>query len=115
MNQIRFDKRSLNLSLMEDIINTIDQNGYLYEEIEDIIVRNGSNIKEVEEAIEILQTLEPIGVGARNLKECLLIQATFYHPNNDILGNLISHYLEQIALQNITFIMEETAYSLQEI
>jgi RNA polymerase sigma-54 factor len=62
------------------IIGSIDNNGYLRRELisitDDIAFKIGieSTVKELEEILYIIQTFDPSGVGARDLKECLLIQ-----------------------------------------
>src|SRR5690625_8050122 len=80
------------LLLGEEIIGNIDDNGYLSCSIEDVIVSlnewlkgDGRNwagdqplepysIAEGEELLELIQSFDPSGVGARDLRECLLIQ-----------------------------------------
>ena len=58
----------------ENIIYNIDENGYLTTSIEDIAKFMKSNIEEVKILLDIIQAFDPVGVGARDLKECLLIQ-----------------------------------------
>lgn len=66
--------------LGEYIIGNIDEDGYLRRELENIVddlafLQNiTTDEKELEEVLEIIQDLDPPGVGARNLRECLLIQ-----------------------------------------
>ncbi len=66
--------------LGEYIIGNIDEDGYLRRELENIVddlafLQNvTTNEKELEEVLEIIQDLDPAGVGARTLRECLLIQ-----------------------------------------
>ena len=62
------------------LIGSIDENGYLRRDLYSIAddLAFGQNIevdvKEIERILKIIQTFDPIGVGARNLQECLLIQ-----------------------------------------
>lgn len=66
--------------LGEYIIGNIDEDGYLRRELENIVddlafLQNvTTDEKELEEVLEIIQDLDPPGVGARTLRECLLIQ-----------------------------------------
>ena len=53
------------------IIQNIDENGYMDAKIEEIVEETKSSPEEVEEVLKIIQTFEPLGVGARDLKECL--------------------------------------------
>ena len=62
------------------IIGNIDDSGYLQRDIEamvdDLVFTKNIEVtvKEIEAVLEVIQTFDPIGVGARNLQECLLIQ-----------------------------------------
>jgi len=67
-------------SFGEYIIGNIDEDGYLRRELVNIVddlafLQNITTTeKELEEVLVIIQDLEPAGVGARNLRECLLLQ-----------------------------------------
>ncbi len=56
------------------IIDAIDETGYLRESLEDIADRLGASAAETAAVLAIVQTLDPSGVGARDLAECLAIQ-----------------------------------------
>lgn len=72
------DEKKYNIGLY--IIGNIDDSGYLQRSIDAIVddlafTQNiATNSKEVEDVLKVIQDFEPLGVGARNLKECLLIQ-----------------------------------------
>ena len=63
-----------------EIIGNIDESGYLSRSIEsivdDFLFRHNIEVevKQIEDVLSIIQTFDPIGVGARDLQECLLIQ-----------------------------------------
>jgi len=57
------------------LIGNIDENGYLKVSAEETASALGKPLEEVERAIAKIQTLDPAGVGARDLRECLMIQA----------------------------------------
>ena len=56
------------------IIDSLDENGYLGEPVEDIAGRLGASPERAESILQIVHTFDPSGVGARNLAECLAIQ-----------------------------------------
>src|SRR6202166_2130314 len=58
----------------ELIVGSINDDGYLLTPIEELSVSSGIPLEHLQEALELVQTFHPVGVGARNLKECLLIQ-----------------------------------------
>jgi RNA polymerase sigma-54 factor len=59
------------------IIGNIDEDGYLRASNEEIEAAGAYGAEEVEQAIKAIQSLDPIGVGARDLRECLLLQLGF--------------------------------------
>lgn len=61
-------------SLVKVLIGNLDENGYLTDSLEDIARTQSVTLEEAQKAVDLLQTFEPTGVGARNLRECLLLQ-----------------------------------------
>src|SRR5229473_3521780 len=59
------------------IIGNIDEDGYLRASNEEIAESGHYEMADVEKAVEAVQWLDPIGVGARDLRECLLLQLQF--------------------------------------
>ncbi len=60
--------------IARDLLDHVDESGYLRGDMEHIAERLGVEEGQVEEALGILQTFEPSGICARNLPECLKIQ-----------------------------------------
>lgn len=77
----------------EVIIGNIDENGYLKATIEDI-AREVANVEvdRVEKVLNLIQTFEPAGVGARDLKECLLIQIREKGFKNTLAEKILIEY-----------------------
>lgn len=61
------------------IIGNIDEDGYLRSSIEEIAQEAGVSVKKVDSVLSLIQTFDPIGVAARDLQECLLIQLRYLH------------------------------------
>jgi RNA polymerase sigma-54 factor len=61
--------------ICEFIIENLEDNGYFKMEINEVSKILNVDYNDVEEALKIIQSLEPAGIGARDLKECFLIQA----------------------------------------
>ena len=74
--------------IADTIIGNLDESGYLNREIEAIVddLAFSANIttteKEVEFVLTLVQELDPAGIGARNLRECLLLQITRIHDGD---------------------------------
>jgi RNA polymerase sigma-54 factor len=67
---------------------------------------------EVEDAIHVIQKLDPPGVGARTLAECLLLQLAPETPHRDVLRVLISNHLEDIQHNRLPAIERRTGFSI---
>jgi RNA polymerase sigma-54 factor len=77
------------------IVGNIDEDGYL-RATEDEIVSSGSyEREEVEKAIAAVQSLDPIGVGARDLRECLLLQLDFLELDVPLVETVIRDHWDE--------------------
>jgi RNA polymerase sigma-54 factor len=69
----------------------------------------------VEEALHVIQKLDPPGVGARDTRECLLLQLTPETPHRDVLRVLILNHLDDIAHNRLPAIQRRTGFELSTI
>jgi RNA polymerase sigma-54 factor len=70
---------------------------------------------QVEEALTLVQKLDPPGVGARDLRECLLLQITPETPHRDVVRALVLNHLEDIQHNRLPAIQRRTGFELTEI
>src|SRR5262249_55361913 len=68
-----------------------------------------------EEALAVVQKLDPRGVGARDLTECLLLQVMPETPHRDVLRVLIQNHLEDIQHNRLPIIQRKTGFELETI
>ena len=124
LRQLRFHNLNQKDSLIgEYIIAHIDENGYLKlsnDEIADILNKAKSyaeqiHKKEVEKVLKIIQTFEPIGVGAKNLKECLLIQLKAKKISDVLLYKIVEGYLPEVARHKVQFISKKLKVPLEKV
>jgi len=73
------------------------------------------SVAAIEEALQLLQKLEPPGVGARTLQECLLLQLTPDMPHHDLVQTLIQHHLEDFEHNRMPVIQRKTGCDLELI
>ncbi|HXH92376.1 MAG TPA: RNA polymerase factor sigma-54 [Thermoanaerobaculia bacterium] len=71
------------------IIGNIDEDGYLRATSEEIAAAGPYDPADVEKAIAAIQSLDPIGVGARDLRECLLLQLQFLEVDNTLVESIV--------------------------
>src|SRR5438132_142423 len=71
------------------IIGNIDEDGYLRASNEEIMAAAQYAPDEVDQALKVIQSLDPIGVGARDLRECLLLQLEFLEVDEPLVETII--------------------------
>ncbi len=104
------------------IIDAINDDGYLTESIEDIhaglINELDIELDEVAAVLHLIQRLDPLGTGARNLKECLLLQLEQFDAGTEGLADvrtLINEHLEQIGNRDYARLLKSTRLSEQRL
>jgi len=97
------------------IIQCIDPSGYLH--MDDEYVMDHFNIDEdtLEEIILTIQTFDPVGVAARDLSECLLIQAVYRQVDNKLVYKIITDYLEDVGANRISKIAKELETTIDDV
>jgi RNA polymerase sigma-54 factor len=110
--------------LGEYILGNVDEDGYLRREPENIVddlafLQNiTTSVKELEEVLEIIQDLDPSGVGARNLRECLLIQIAVKDPTQPhikLAYTIIDQYFEEFSKRHYDKITNRLGISEEEL
>jgi len=105
--------------IAERIISTLDarDGGYLRCSLRDLLPADATpdQLEVAEWALEVVQQLDPIGVAARDLRECLLLQLKPGTPYHDELRTIISGHLEDLRDNRLPQIQRVTGYSLETI
>lgn len=79
--------------LCEEIIGNLDDNGYLQSPLHEIAEKTQYTLSELEDALCIIQDLDPMGVGATDLKECLTLQIRSFGADKKLLKEIIENHL----------------------
>lgn len=103
--------------MAERIIYSLDSNGYLPMPVDELLdPQSGADQAALaREALSVVQRLDPPGVGARDLRECLLLQLKPGMPHYEELRTLISHHLEDLEHNRLPQIERKTGYSIARI
>jgi RNA polymerase sigma-54 factor len=84
------------LALGEVIIGSLDDRGYLATSVEDLAELTGVSIEEIERMLAVVQTLDPPGIGARDLRECLLIQLKIKGQEGTLAWRIVAEQFENL-------------------
>jgi RNA polymerase sigma-54 factor len=100
----------------EHVIENVDDAGYIRDSLEDLVLslpeeaRGGEPpevlLRKIERAVAIIQSLEPKGVGARSVKECLLLQLDEANPEYPLLRRLIENHFEDVGANRLPRIVK---------
>jgi RNA polymerase sigma-54 factor len=80
------------------IIGNLNEDGYLTAQLEEIAQSGGHTLMDLEVALSLVQDFDPLGVAARDVRECLLIQLRTLAPENSLAAQIVSEHLK--LLQN---------------
>lgn len=102
------------LPIVDYGIDSLDETGYLSCELKTWAEDCDVSLEIAERALSIIQSLEPVGIGARSFQECIILQlrAMDEHTNTEIAANVLENHLEWIANNEVEMIAEE--YGLPE-
>jgi len=116
--QLRIEfEDSEKLRIGEFVIGNLDENGYLTVNCEEIIQALGINdVSLIEEVLATIRSFEPIGIGSRNLRECLLAQMAFYsEENKNLICKIISDYLNELGQKKLQNIAKSLGVSFEDV
>lgn len=97
------------------IVGNINDEGYLEESLENLAEEGNLPLEEMEDALILVQSLDPPGVGARNLKECLLLQIENNGAQSSLMKDLINDHLEELDERNFKKLAKMLDVSIDDI
>jgi RNA polymerase sigma-54 factor len=105
------------VELCRFIISHVDSRGWMTVPLEDLAhgYDHPVTAQQVEDALTIVQKLDPPGVGARGLTECLVLQLTPETPHCEILRVLILNHIDDIEHNRLPAIQKRTGFDLNTI
>ena len=114
--QLRFSNEPESIrKIGEVIIGNIDENGYLRASIEEIIDGTKTQRETVEKALSLIQGFDPIGVGARNVMECLLLQVKALNLGGTLVEKIIINNMDELEKRKYPQIAQQYNLPLKDI
>lgn len=104
-------------SLAEDIINNLDHRGYLLSPAEEIFasIQSRSTREEFDQALVAVRSLEPAGVGAEDLKHCLLLQLERDKQEYPLETEIILRHLDDLKDNKLPKIAKDLGATMEDI
>ncbi|MBW2410623.1 MAG: RNA polymerase factor sigma-54 [Deltaproteobacteria bacterium] len=97
------------------IVGNLNKDGYLDVPVEEIARISETDAERVEKLLLKMQTFDPIGVCARDLSECLLIQARHLGFGDTIITDIIANHLTELEKKNYKVICKALKISMDEV
>lgn len=108
-----FDDREK--KILEFLILSLDQKGYFTETLTTVTDHFGVPLEEAERLLKVVQSLDPAGVGARTLRECLLLQLERSGREKELVAEIVDRFLPEVAKNHLREIAKKLKVSVQEV
>jgi RNA polymerase sigma-54 factor len=99
----------------ELLIGNIDDIGFLSAPLDEIANLSGTPIDDLQEALELVQTFHPVGVGARDLKDCLLIQLRRIGKAQSFEYQIVDQYLDDLGRKRYPDIARRIGVTVDQV
>lgn len=114
--QLTFSKlKGKDLKIGRYLVEAIDDNGYLTADMGEVAKCFDVTADHAESVLDVIQTFEPLGVGARNLKECLMIQLAAKGLLEDIIEYIILHHLEDLGENRLGKVSKQVGIPISQV
>lgn len=97
------------------LLGNMDEDGYLQLDVEEVAFQSGMDYEVVHKALCCIQDLEPSGVGARNLRECLLLQLRALGEENALVAAIVRDHLDLLEARRFDKIAKELAVPVEAV
>ncbi|MBT5872628.1 MAG: hypothetical protein HOH43_04345, partial [Candidatus Latescibacteria bacterium] len=99
----------------EYLIGNLEDDGLLLMSLEDIALVYKESVQSIEEVLLKIQTLDPVGIGARNLQESLQLQLESIGKGDSLSATLISNHWDDLQNRRLAVIKKSLKASLEDI
>ena len=99
----------------ELIIGNIDDNGFLQSTPEEMALNSGIPQEDFEKMLALIQSFYPAGVGARDLRECLLLQLQRQGKENTLEHKIVSQHMEDLGRRRFPEIARRMGISVEDV
>ncbi|HWY93127.1 MAG TPA: RNA polymerase factor sigma-54 [Chthoniobacterales bacterium] len=99
----------------ELIVGNIDELGFLQSSLEEISQNTTHSVPELQQMLDLVQTFHPVGVGARDLKDCLLIQLRRLGKQDSLEYQIVNGFLEDLGRRRFPEVARRLGISVEQV
>jgi RNA polymerase sigma-54 factor len=116
LEQLHFlDLARDHMLMAEFLVGSLDDRGWLATPLEEVAQATGRSLEECEKVLRVIQALEPVGVGARDLRECLLIQLEARREKDSLPWRLIHDQFDNLVNRRFPEIARQLKCTVEEV
>jgi RNA polymerase sigma-54 factor len=101
--------------IAELIIGSIDDYGYLKAPVEELSASTNLPVEKISQVLKVIQTFDPPGVGAANLRECLLLQLERSGQQDTLECRIVRDFMDALGKRRIPEIARGTGRSIEDV
>jgi RNA polymerase sigma-54 factor len=103
------------LEIAAQIIGNLDRNGYLAINMQELASLCIAELDQVEAVLSVIQTFDPAGVAARDLRECLLLQLDYHGQVDTLAWRIVSSYMTELELRQFESIAKSEQVTREDV
>lgn len=100
---------------IEFLIGSLDDRGFLHTPIEELSLQHGIPVDDLHSAKAVLQSFDPVGVGAEDLRECLLVQLERLGKTHSLAHRLVDQYLDDLANKRYPILARKLGVPMEQV
>ena len=97
------------------IIASLNDDGYFEGDLPELAKKAEIDPEDAEEVLKMIQLFDPIGIGSRNLKECLMVQARLLSPRQPLVEKIIESHMADLEKHNIPAIAKALEEPIEKV
>lgn len=113
LNLLQISDQLENVAIL--IIGNLDEDGRLSVDVEEVAAMCGGSVEIVEKARKAVMNLEPVGCGARDVKECLLVQLEANGEGDSLAAELVRDHLEDLQPHRLQHLAKDTGVDIHKL
>lgn len=103
------------IEAVEFLIGNLDDSGFLNSSLDDLSLNHAIPIDRLETAKKILQRFDPVGIGAQDLRECLLVQMTRLGKKNTLPYKIVESHLDDLANKRFPSLAKKLGVPMEQV